>query len=98
MQMRIPYTAFDHHILPKVKELFTRLFKRRLLIRLVGLRFSHLVRGGHQIHLFEDSQEAVSLYQSIDKIRKRFGDDKIQRAVSNGHEMRSFNPFKGSKK
>jgi hypothetical protein len=37
----------------------------------------------------------MRLYQAMDKMRKRFGDDKVQRAVATGHTLRKFNPFNG---
>ena len=49
MQCRIPYTSSDHVIITRVKELFAKLYNRRLLIRLVGVKFSHLVGGGHSL-------------------------------------------------
>ncbi|HEU4551817.1 MAG TPA: DNA polymerase IV [Chitinophaga sp.] len=72
-QMTIPYTCSDHILLEKVKELFHRLYDRRLLVRLVGIRFSHLVQGNYQISLFDDTQEMIALYQAIDHIKNRFG-------------------------
>jgi len=81
MQARIPYTSCDHILIARAKELFDKLFTRRVLIRLVGVKFSHLVGGGHQIHLFEDSPEIIGLYQAMDRMRRRFGDGMVQRAV-----------------
>ena len=52
-QMRIPYTAADHTLIPKVMELFNKLHNRRMLIRLVGVRYSGLTEGHYQIDLFE---------------------------------------------
>ena len=72
-QMTIPYTCSDHILLEKVKELFQRLYDRRLLVRLIGIRFSHLVQGNYQISLFDDTQEMIALYQAIDHIKNRFG-------------------------
>ena len=96
-QQRIPYTACDHLILPLVHELFNKLYDRRQRIRLVGVRFSHLVGGGHQMDAFTDTEEAMGLYQAMDKIRKRFGDRTVMRA--SGMEARSIgrgdNPFNG---
>ena len=83
MQRRIPYSASDHSIFPVVLELFKRLYQRRLLVRLIGVNFSHLVEGGHQINLFEDSDKVISLYQAMDRIRKRYG----SRAVINASGM-----------
>ncbi|HQV98919.1 MAG TPA: DNA polymerase IV, partial [Bacteroidia bacterium] len=55
-QSRIPYTSNDQTLIDRAKELFDKLFQRRMLIRLIGVRFSHLVGGGQQINLFEDSE------------------------------------------
>jgi len=96
-QQRIGYTACDHIILPTVHELFNKLYDRRQRIRLVGVRFSHLVGGGHQMDAFSDTEEAMSLYQAMDKVRKRFGDRTVMRAA--GMEAQSIgrmdNPFDG---
>lgn len=81
MQSRIPYTSGDHIIIQRAKELFDKLYNRRLLIRLIGVRLSHLVGGGQQIHLFEDSEEMIKLYQAMDKLRKRFGELSVRRAI-----------------
>lgn len=72
-QMSIPYSGSDHVLLEKVKELFRKLYDRRLLVRLIGVRFSHLVQGNYQISLFDDTQEMIALYQAIDQIKNRFG-------------------------
>lgn len=81
-QMVIPYTASDAVLLKKAKELFIKLYDRRMLVRLIGVRFSHLVQGSQQINLFEDTEEAVRLYQAMDAMRARFGDEAIKRAIS----------------
>lgn len=81
MQSRIPYTSSDHTIIKRAKELFDKLYNRRLLIRLIGVRVSHLVSGGYQINLFEDSEEMIKLYQAMDKLRQRFGELSVRRAV-----------------
>ena len=98
LQARIPYTSADHILIKKVMELFDRLFNKRLLVRLIGVRFSHLVGGGYQINLFEDTEEMISLYQAMDKIRERYGDRAVIRAA--GKEARTIgrmgNPFDGS--
>lgn len=96
LQCRIPYTAADHLLIPKVLDLFERLYNRRLLIRLVGVRYSHLVGGGHQINLFDDSEEHINLYRAMDKIRLRYGDRAVMKA--SGMEARTIgrsNPFSG---
>ena len=95
-QKRIPYSAMDHNIIPVVMDLFEKLYNRRLLVRLVGVKFSHLVEGGHQIHLFEDDEKRLQLSQAIDKMRERYGDRAVINAA--GMEARTisrWNPFTG---
>lgn len=79
-QLTIPYTAADHLLLKTAKELFDKLYERRMLVRLIGIRFTHLVPGNYQINLFEDTQEMIRLYQSIDHIKHRFGEGLLMRA------------------
>jgi len=96
-QMRIPYTSTDHTLMKVVKELFDKLFERRVLIRLIGVRFSGLVSGGYQINLLEDSESIIQLYQEMDFVRKRYGDKAVQRVSAMGYEFKQFNPFNGKK-
>jgi DNA polymerase-4 len=95
VQKRIPYTSADHTLIPMVKELFRKLYNRRMLIRLIGVRFSSLVYGNYQIKLFEDTQEQINLYQAMDKINGKFGEKTICRAVGMSVGRRRFNPFNG---
>jgi len=81
LQQRIPYTSFDHKLIELAKSLFVRLYQRRMLIRLIGVKFSHLVQGTPQLNLFEDTPEMVRLYQEIDRMRKRYGQKAVVRAV-----------------
>jgi DNA polymerase-4 len=96
-QQHIPYTSADHILIPKVQELFERLYDRRLLVRLIGVRFTDLVSGHYQINLFEDTQEALRLYAAMDRIRERFGDRSVLRAAGMGSRTigRMHNPFDG---
>ncbi len=98
-QMSISYTSSDHVLLEKVKELFNKLYDRRLLIRLIGVRFSHLVSGNYQISLFDDTQEMISLYQAIDSIKSQFGWQYLMRGSSSGNRYEErLNPFQKEKK
>lgn len=96
-QLRIPYTSADHILIPKILELFRGLYNKRMLVRLVGIRFSHLVSGNYQINLFEDTLETLNLYHAMDKVRGRFGDRCIFRASAMGAKTigRMHNPFNG---
>ena len=81
-QLHVPYTSSDHVLLRTVHELFDKLYNRRMLIRLVGVRFSGLVHGSQQINLFDDTAESISLYEKMDLIKHRFGSEKLMRAVT----------------
>lgn len=80
-QARIGYASCDDVLIEKAKELFNKLYNRRLLVRLIGVRLSHFVRGGYQINLFDDTEEKINLYQAMDKINLKYG-LKIHRATS----------------
>lgn len=97
MQARVPYTALDSVLIEKVKELFDKLFQKRLLIRLIGVKFSHLIRGTYQFQLFEDTAEQVQLYSAMDKLRQRFGEEAVMRAAGLGLNKRETSLFNGIK-
>ena len=98
-QLKIPYTAADHNLIPQVLQLFETRYSRRLLIRLVGVRYSGLTEGHSQIDLFEDPKRTVNLYKAMDAIRTRYGDRSILRASAMGEGSRTVgnqgNPFNG---
>ena len=98
-QLKIPYTSADHHLIPVVLELFKKLYNRRMLIRLVGVRYSGLTAGTYQINLFDDENKTVNLYKAMDTIRIKYGDRSIMRAIALGDSARTIgnfvNPFNG---
>ncbi|MBS1935470.1 MAG: DNA polymerase IV, partial [Bacteroidetes bacterium] len=79
-QKVVPYTAADHVLLKISRELFDKLFERRMLVRLIGIRFTHLIPGNYQISLFDDTQEMIRLYQAIDSVKYRYGPQFLRRA------------------
>jgi len=79
-QHKIAYTSADHTLSRVALELFNRVYTRRMRIRLVGLRFTDLVHGNHQMNLFEDTEEQMSLYQTMDYLKNRFGANALGRA------------------
>ncbi len=98
-QIHIPYTSSDHVILRTVSELFDKLYNRRMLIRLVGVRLSSLVHGNYQISLFDDTAESINLYEAIDHIKHKHGVEKLVRATTLGVARRvrmEMNMFKGN--
>jgi DNA polymerase-4 len=84
-QLRIPYTSADHTLIACSCELFEKLYEKRMLVRLIGVRFSELVTGSLQINLFEHTEEMINLYQAMDKIRNRYGEDAVKRAIANSY-------------
>ena len=97
-QIHVPYTSSDHVILKVVQELFDKLYNRRMLIRLVGVRLSNLVQGNQQISLFDDTEEDINLYEAMDFIKHKHGVEKLVRATTMGVSSRvrmELNAFKG---
>jgi len=96
-QMHIPYTSCDHIILEKALDLFEKLFTRRQLVRLIGMKCSHLVGGGHQINLLEDSVERIQLYQQMDYLRKKYKDSRMvtRASIMDQDNMGVWNPWTG---
>lgn len=96
-QSRIAYTSADHELIPKILELFQALYHRRLRVRLIGVRFSHLVAGNYQIDLFQDTETQTRLYQALDHIRVKYGDRSVIRASGMNAKTigRLDNPFNG---
>lgn len=81
IQKTIPYCNADHLLIPVAKALFNKVFTRRVLVRMVGVRFTNLIPGTYQIDLFSDNEETIKLYQSIDSIKKRFGEKYLKRVT-----------------
>jgi DNA polymerase-4 len=97
-QIHVPYTSSDHIILRVTQELFDKLYNRRMLIRLVGVRLSNLVQGNHQISLFDDTEEDINLYEAMDFIKHKHGVEKLVRATTLDVSKRvrmEMNMFKG---
>lgn len=88
-QKRVPYTALDNQLTDIARELFRKVYDRRMRVRLVGVKFSHLVHGAHQLNLFEDSSEMIKLYQAMDTLRRRYGEHIVHRALAfSSHHLR----------
>lgn len=79
-QSKIPYTSLDSFIISRTKDLFDKVYNRRMLVRLVGVKLSQLVNGHEQISLYNTSEEQYKLYQAMDRIRNRFGEKSLKLA------------------
>ena len=82
-QTTIPFTCAEDEIIPIVKDLFHKLYKRGIPIRLLGVRLSELTNVALQTNLFDNSEKKSDLYKAIDDVKKRFGKVKIRRASGN---------------
>ncbi|MBX9851135.1 MAG: DNA polymerase IV [Cytophagaceae bacterium] len=80
-QISIPYTSNDEVLIAKAKECFEKLYEKRRMIRLIGVRFTNLVHGNYQISLFDDTVKKINFYEALDKVRMKYGDDIAGRAV-----------------
>ena len=80
LQKKIAYTSFDHVLMSTALELFRKLYERRMLIRLIGVKLGGLIGGVQQLDLFDNNEKMIKLYLSMDKIRMRFGAEAIHRA------------------
>src|SRR5690606_5625541 len=81
-QEKIRYTSSERILTERILELFDKLYSRRMLIRLVGIRLSNLVAGSYQVDLFDDGIKELNLGIAMDNIKTQFGTDKIMRAIS----------------
>jgi len=79
-QARIPYTALDSFLIGKAHDLFKRLYTKRMMLRLIGVRLSHLVNGFEQIGLYHTSEVEYDLYQAMDKVRNHYGIESVVKA------------------
>ena len=80
-QTKVSYTACDHVLIKNALELFDKVYERRMMIRLVGVKLSGLVLGNYQINVFDDVT-VINLYQAMDRVKNRFGKHAVQRASS----------------
>jgi len=79
-QIHIAYTSSDKVLIKNVIDLFEKLYTRRVLVRLIGVRLSKLAYGNYQINLFEDTQEEISLFEAMDRMKQKYGAGTLMRA------------------
>ncbi|MBR9861153.1 DNA polymerase IV [bacterium] len=95
-QKKISYTACDHILIDHAQELFNQLYNRRIRVRLIGVRMSDLAGGGHQIDLFQDNDKVLNLYQAMDSIKNRYGQNAVRRSMAMQIKgLGRGNPFSG---
>lgn len=84
LQAKLPFTSLEKIISVKAVQLFEKLFARRMLVRLIGVKLSQLVSGSYQADLFNDTWRDVRLSQTLDQIKLRYGESIIQRGYAFG--------------
>lgn len=78
----VDYTAFDPVLLARVLSNFDKLWKKGEKVRLLGVRFSHLIPMTLQMNLFDDTQEQLQLFKAVDAIKNKFGSGLVQKAAT----------------
>ena len=81
-QTTVPYTCADDEVIPVVKELFDKLYRKGEPVRLLGVRLSELTNDAIQTNLFDDMERKSGLYKAIDNVKNRFGKNSLTRASS----------------
>ena len=81
-QETVDYTALDDVLIAKVKDLFNKTYQKGRPVRLLGVRFSHMIPITMQMSLFENNVEKLKLYNAVDDIKDRFGSKLLTKAVN----------------
>ncbi len=81
-QRKLAFTANDEVLIRAAHELFEKLYQRRMLLRLVGVKLSGLVHGNQQIDLFHDNIKMIHLYQAMDRMKHRFDNPTLIRRAT----------------
>ncbi len=88
-QETIDYTSLDDLLIAKVKDLFNKLHRKGQPVRLLGVRFSHLIPFTLQMNLFNNNEEKLNLYKAVDEIKDRFGIKSIKKAAAARNRTRN---------
>lgn len=98
-QETIDYTSLDDLLIAKVKDLFTKLYRKGEPVRLLGVRFSQLIPFTMQMNLFNNNEEKLNLYKAVDNIKDRFGNKAVTKAATSSlNDGNNRNTIKNNKK
>jgi DNA polymerase IV len=78
----IDYTSLDDQLMAKAKSLFSKSYQKGRPVRLLGVRFSQLIPFTMQMNLFNNNEEKLNLYKTVDEIKGRFGSNSVTKAVT----------------
>lgn len=82
-QAVIAPTNSDDAVIPVVKELFKRFYKKNEPVRLLGVKLSNFTSNAIQANLFDKGKPKENLYKAIDDVKKKYGKYSLRRASSN---------------
>jgi DNA polymerase-4 len=82
LQKKIAFTTSDDLLIKYAHELFDKLYHRRILLRLIGVKLSGLVQGNQQIDLFQDNIKMIKLYEAMDRMKHRFDNPTLIRRAT----------------
>jgi DNA polymerase IV len=81
-QETIDFTSLDDKLMAKAKDLFQKSYQKGRKVRLLGVRFSQLIPFTMQMSLFDDNEEKLHLYKTVDDIKNQFGSKAVKKAVN----------------
>src|SRR5690606_9727350 len=81
-QLKLPYTSSERVLSEKALDLFTKLYSRRMLIRLVGVKLSGLVSRNYPAALFNETMAEPIRASAMEMIRAKFATHAIMRGTS----------------
>ncbi len=79
-QMAIAPTTSEEQLRKYIKLLLHKYYPERQRVRLIGVRYSHLLQEGFQLDLFDNDHKRTKLTQVLDGLKMKFGNDSISRA------------------
>lgn len=79
-QVTIPYTFRDDELIPMAIDLFHKLYKPGMQVRLLGVRLTDLTTNAMQTNLFDDTARKAGLYKAIDEVKNKFGTNALNKA------------------
>ncbi|NCI51697.1 DNA polymerase IV [Sediminibacterium roseum] len=79
-QTTIDYTLRDDELIPVAIDLFHKLYRKGVPVRLLGVRLSELTNHAVQASLFEDAEKKNNLYKAIDDVKNKFGKTSLKKA------------------
>ncbi len=78
----IDYTSLDDKLIEKAKSIFLKSLQKGRPVRLVGVKFSQLLPFNMQMNLFDNNEEKLLLYKTVDEIKNRFGKSTVKKGSS----------------